>query len=66
MSASDASTACQGRDARQTLPISCYSRMSFSSLYVAEPDSNRPAHFVQPYCFTANCNEVTYTLLLDQ
>lgn len=44
MSGSDALTGCEGPEVRRPVPIFLYD-VRFGSFYVAEPDSNRPAHF---------------------
>jgi RNA polymerase sigma factor (sigma-70 family) len=40
-------TNCQGPGVSRSVPIFLYDDLRFGSLYVAEPDSNRPAHFVR-------------------
>ncbi len=47
MSGSDAFTGGDGLEVSRPVPIFLYEDMGFGSFYVAEPDSNRPAHFAR-------------------
>jgi RNA polymerase sigma factor (sigma-70 family) len=47
MSGSDALTGCEGSEVRRPVAIFLYYDLRFGSLFVAEPDSNRPAHFAR-------------------
>jgi RNA polymerase sigma factor (sigma-70 family) len=47
MNGSGALTSCKGPEVSRSVPIFIYDDLSFDSFYVAEPDSNRPAHFVR-------------------
>jgi RNA polymerase sigma factor (sigma-70 family) len=45
VSSLDSLTGCQRHEVRRPVPGSRYGGIRFGSFYVAEPDSNRPAHF---------------------
>jgi RNA polymerase sigma factor (sigma-70 family) len=47
VSGSDGLSGGEGREVGRPLPIFLYQDMRFGSFYVAEPDSNRPAHFAR-------------------
>ena len=54
MSSSDALPGCHWREARRAVPRSRYDGMRFGPFYVAETDSNRPAHFASLLRFLRN------------
>jgi RNA polymerase sigma factor (sigma-70 family) len=47
VSGSDALTDCERLEGRRPVPMFLYDDLRVGSFYVAEPDSNRPAHFAR-------------------